>query len=169
MRPRRPPRRTKSVRNPRRALVVAVIALHLAAAEQPAREQVLALLADVCVDIRVIDRTIDAGRVRLGKSQRPDGELPVAHVQRDADGGPELVAVPLEDFLIDDLDPRGVGEQAVHQHGFGHDAAEILPVRRRDDFPLRIAFFRKGDGKVVEGSLMPLGINDGCECTPGSR
>ena len=60
-------------------------------AEQAARIEVAAQLAQVGVDVGVLDGAIDGGGVVAGERERPDRQLPIAHVQGHADGGAELV------------------------------------------------------------------------------
>src|SRR5690606_28182738 len=96
--------------DPRRALAFSVVTFDTAAAEQTAGIEILPLRPEIPVDVRVVDRTVDGGRVGASDDERPDGELPIAHVQRNADRRAELVLVAGEQCKVLDLDPRGVAQ-----------------------------------------------------------
>ncbi len=130
--------------------------LHVvAASEQAAGIEVLAGVAQVGVDVGVLDHAENRSRVFARRRHGPDGEFPVAHVERDADGRPELVAVAVEHALVQDLEARRLADDAIDLHGLGHDAAEVRPHGARDALALRLGFFRKCDRQIGHRAFVP--------------
>ena len=123
-------------------------------AEEAAWIEQFAHLAQVGIHVGVLDGAIDRRRVVAGERERPDRQLPIAHVQGNADGGAQLVLVSAVDVLAHDLDTRGVGKDAVDLHGLGHDPAQVLPHGERNGLALLRCLLRKGDRQVVQRALM---------------
>ena len=153
----------------RRLLAFAVIAFDLAAPEQSARIEIAALIAQIAVDVGIVDRAIDARGIRARDRQRPDGKFPIAHMQRRADDRAELAGIALENFRVPDVDPRRVGDDLIDAHRLGHDAAEIFPMLERDGFALVFGLFRKRDPQIVERAVVPFRIDDGRQAAPAPR
>ncbi len=152
----------------RRSLVVTVIA-DAAATEQSVGVQLLALVAQVLVDIGVGDGAIDGGRIGAGPGERQDRQLPVAHVQADADGRPELVLVAGENVLADDIDALGLGQEAIDAHRLDHDAAEVLPMLEGDLLAFRFALFGQSEREVGQRALVALGVDERRKPAPAPR
>ncbi len=95
----------------------------------------------------------------MASTKRPDRQLPVAHVQRDADGGPELVLVAAEQFLGGDANAARIVGEAIDDHGLGHDAAEVLPMRHADGEPLGVGLLGIGDLEVCQCARLPLRVD----------
>src|SRR5215468_2295796 len=132
--------------------------------QEAARVEEFARLAHIAIYIGVLDGAIDGGRIVASECERPNGELPIAHVERDADGGAELVLVAVMDVLADDFDAIGFTQNAVDLHGLGHHTTEVLPHGERDPLALGERLLGKGDGEVFEGALMTM--VKACEQTP---
>ena len=66
-----------------RGLLRLVLAGGAAAAEQAARIELLALRAEIAVDVRILDLAVDAGGAHAGERDRPHAELPIAHMHGD--------------------------------------------------------------------------------------
>ena len=76
----------------RRLLVVAMLA-HPATPEQAVGVQVLALVAQILIHVRVGDGPVNGRRVRARPSKGQNGQLPIPHMQTDPDGRAELVLI----------------------------------------------------------------------------
>src|SRR5262249_3417977 len=94
-------------------------------AQEAARVEQFARLAHIPIHVGVLDGAIDGGRIVASECERPDGELPIAHVESDADGGAQLVLVAAMDVLVHDFDSIGFAENAVDLHGLGPDTTAV--------------------------------------------
>ena len=68
--------------------------------------------------------------------------------------GPHLVLVAGDPVAVGDMQPVRVSEDAVDAHGLDHDAAEILPRRKRDLLALLRRLLGEGALEIGERALV---------------
>src|SRR5680860_1888612 len=102
----------------------------MAAAEQPARIEILAVRAEGAVHVGVLDQAIDTGGPDTGAHDRPHAELPIAHMHGDDEHRPHLVLVARDDMAVGYVQPVGLSDDAIDVHGlcllYTSDAADDL-------------------------------------------
>ena len=150
----------------RRLLALTVIAFNAATPEQTTRIEVLALPAQVTVDIGIIDRPVNGRGVGASDRQWPNCQFPIAHVQRSADDRPKLICIAIEHSGVLDRDVLRVGDELIDPHRFRHDTAEVFPMCQGNRIALCLRLFRKGNGQIGERPLVTLGIDDGGKPAP---
>ena len=139
---------------PRGPLTPRTLVVHRAFGEEATRIKVLAMSTQHAVDMAIFELTVHTRRLAATGSTAPGGELPIPHMQRNADLPTRLRHQARDVIPVHDLHALGLLEDSIEQHRFGDDSPHVVPHRQRDAIVLGVDHVGKGPLEIVQGAGM---------------